>query len=361
MKKLLYLCGILLVVLFLELGYWQYTKNTTKKPLIKPNNLKNEVKITKTLFVPYWDLTQGKTYQEYERLMYFGISTNEKGIDENDAGFKNIDNFLSSTSAKINNKYLVLRMLDSDNNLIVLKNNQTQDQLITETVELLREKKFAGLALDLEISGLVNAEVTKQINSFVQKMYTALKNYYIPFSVITYGDTFYRKRPYDIETISKNCDEIMIMAYDFSKPIGEPGPNFPLSKGAKYPYDFKTMINEYLIFVPKNKLTIIYGMYGYEWIVDEKRRPIKRAKALTLKEIKKDFIDECKWQDCVVKRDPYSFEMEVNYIESKIIDTYAAMNMHIIWFEDEESVRMKTEFLKEKGIKSIGYWVAGYF
>lgn len=362
-KKLLIFCGLLIIILGLELGYL-YRIKSNKEYLIKkktPKIITKEIPVKRTLFVSSWDLTQGKIYKDYERLLYFGVTATGKGIDTKDEGYKNIDVFMSSFSAKFQKKYLVLKMLDTDINQNILSGEKIQEEIISEITELTIEKKFQGLALDLEISGLLKDDTVRQINTFVQKMYTASKKYYIPFSVILYGDSFYRKRPYDIDMISRSSDEIIIMAYDFSKPIGEPGPNFPLSKGRNYSYDFKTMINDFLIFVPKNKLTVIYGMYGYEWTVDEKRRPIRPAKALTLKDIKKNFIDKCDWQDCVVKRDPYSHEVEVNYIESRIVDTYAAMNMHIIWFEDEESTRIKTEYLKSQEINNIGYWVAGYF
>ena len=34
---------------------------------------------------------------------------------------------------------------------------------------------------------------------------------------------------------------------------------------------------------------------------------------------------------------------------------------HVIFFEDEESAQVKTDYLKEKGIGSISYWAWGYF
>jgi spore germination protein YaaH len=363
MKKLVIFCGLLILVLGLELIYLQYSEHSNKKikVIVSPTPVKKETPIHKSLFVGSWDLTQGITYKNYDRLLYFGVDVTEKGINTKDEGYKNIDTFINSSTVSVSKKYLVLKMLDTNINQDVLFDEKIQEKIITATIDLIKEKKFDGLALDLEISGIFKDDITREINTFVQKMYTSVNKYYISFSIILYGDTFYRKRPYDVDMLSRSCDEIIVMAYDFSKPIGEPGPNFPLSKGSHFAYDLKTMIKDYRLFVPKNKLTIIYGMYGYEWIVDEKKRPIARAKALNLKEITKNYVDRCEWQDCVVKRDMNAYENEVNYIESRIIDTYAAMNMHIIWFEDVESARIKTEYLKSQGIYNVGYWVAGYF
>lgn len=362
-KMLLIICVVLSIVLGLEISYIKFFRSEKKVEIAKltPTPIVVKKITKKTLFVPSWNLKEIQTYDEYDRLMYFGISATEQGINKSDEGYKQINNFLESKE-NINDKtYLVIKMIDSNSNQTILANRKLQSTIIKETMEIVKEKKIKGLALDLEISTLFNEDIIKQINTFVQDMYTSSKKYYIPFSVIIYGDVFYRKRPFDVDMISKYSDEIMIMAYDFHKSIGEPGPNFPLSKGRHYPYDFKTMINNYLILINPEKITVLFGMYGYEWIVDEKRRPVKPAKALTLKEIRKSFIEKCEWKECLVKRDPDSFETEVNYIDSQIIDTYAAMNMHVVWFEDEESVRAKTDYLLQKGITSIGYWVAGYF
>jgi len=32
-----------------------------------------------------------------------------------------------------------------------------------------------------------------------------------------------------------------------------------------------------------------------------------------------------------------------------------------MWYEDEESAQVKIDYLKEKGVGSIGYWAYGYF
>ncbi|MDO8609734.1 MAG: glycosyl hydrolase family 18 protein [bacterium] len=364
MRKLLGIFVILFILLIGESFYVGKIYVDKKKlvPTNKPTSTPIPIKISKSIFVPYWNIDPKADFTSYDRLLYFGISVNNKGINENEDGYKNLNKFvdLKKSNGQINT-ILVVRMVDSNINQNILKDENKQDSLIKESLETAKENKFSGIALDLEISTLFNEDITKQIGVFVQKYYTSAKKYYIPFSIIMYGDNFYRKRPFDMNIIKNNSDEIFIMAYDFHKSIGEPGPNFPLNRGAHYDYDFKQMVTDFTNFIQKEKINIIFGMYGYEWIVDEKRRPIKPAKALTLNEIRKNFLIKCEWEDCIVKRDPYSFETEINYIDSKIIDTYAAMNMHIIWFEDEESVRAKTEFLKSENIGKVSYWVAGYF
>ncbi|MBI4226036.1 hypothetical protein HY612_02885, partial [Candidatus Roizmanbacteria bacterium] len=102
----------------------------------------------------------------------------------------------------------------------------------------------------------------------------------------------------------------------------------------------------------------------YDWLVDEKKRPFSQAKALTLNQIREKFLQKCEFKNCVIKRDKYSHETEINYIISSPTpdeQLIYRIDYHIVWFEDEESVKSKTEYLTEKGISSISYWAHGYF
>ena len=116
-----------------------------------------------------------------------------------------------------------------------------------------------------------------------------------------YGDTFYRLRPFDIKTLSKNADFFMIMSYDFSKSRGNPGPNFPLRGKEVYGYDMTQMIDDYLRYLPSDKTSVVFGLFGYDWIVDDKNKAVLQGDAKTYLEIDKEFLTNCRYKDCQVK------------------------------------------------------------
>lgn len=319
----------------------------------------------KLLFVPSWSLGS-KTIDaaDYTRLAYFGITVNSNGIDENDKGYKNIDNFIAYTSSSAK-RYITLEMLDEEINTKILNSESLENKIINDTLAIVGQKKFDGVVLDMEMNDLLNTNVTSKINNFVQNFYTSARQNYIHFSLAIYGDVYYRKRPFDLSFLAKNSDEILIMAYNLHKSRGEPGPNFPLSGKTVYGYDLKQMLSDFLTSVPKDKLTVVFGMFGYDWSVDEKQRNIKPAEAISLNEIKKKFdIEEkgsCTWKNCLVKRDDLSKETEIDYVISEVKDSYGYLYYHIVWFEDEASVKAKEDFLIEQGIEHIGYWAYGYY
>jgi len=367
MKKILLL--IIFLLLLVVVGYlvftrYDYSNNHSKevKKIIptttsKISNGNQTVQITqRSIFIPYWDIGADP---EYDRYIYFGVTANDWGIDRQEAGYTKLPKFIQTSEGK--NTYLTLRLLNNDFNNRLLKDKNIQQLIIDETLKLEKDNNFKGLVIDLEINSLFSDQMTNEINDFVKDFYTLQKQNYKTLSLLIYGDVFYRKRLYDVSYLANHSDEIMVMAYDFSKSRGEPGPNFPLDAGLQYAYSFKTMINDYKRVVPSDKLTITYGMFGYDWTVDEKKRPINQAKALTLNEIKKQFIEKCDWKDCVNKRDDVSAETEIDYIYSVVKDNYGYMDYHIVWFEDEQSVKLKTDYLQKQGIGSVGYWARGYF
>lgn len=306
----------------------KYTNTIKKQTVIR--NKKYVDEISKSIFITYWSLIQNPNLNIYDRVIYFAVKGDENGIDTGDISYKNLEKFNSLNIGKAR-KYLTVRMTDTVENL----------KLIDESIEIAKQYGFSGIVLDLEISALFGDEIMDQINNFSNHFYKKLKENNIKYSIAIYGDVFYRKRPYDLLNLAKNSDEIMIMAYDFHKSIGEPGPNFPLNSADTYGYDMKVLMDDFLGYATAEKITIIFGMYGYDWIVDDQNRPIKPAQSLSLNEIQSNYSNNCIGEKC-----------EFTDEDGK---------RHIIWFENEESVSKKIEYLKSRGVGSFAYWAAGYF
>ncbi len=306
----------------------KYTNSLKKEIPIKNKNYVGE--ISKSIFVPYWSLIQNSNLNIYDRVIYFGIKGDENGIDTGDIGYKSLEklNLLNFGKAK---KYLTVRMSDATKNL----------KIVDESIEIAKQYGFSGIFLDLEISAIFGDEIIGQINNFSNSFYKKSKENNINYSIAIYGDVFYRKRPYDISNLAKNSDEIMIMAYDFHKSISEPGPNFPLQGRDIYGYDMEVLMDDFLGYTTAEKITVIFGMYGYDWIVDDKDRPIKPAQSLSLNQIKSKHSNDCIGERC-------------EFVDED-------KRRHIIWFENEESVSKKIEYLKSRGVGSFAYWANGYF
>jgi len=330
----------------------------TKK--ISPTNKPFSTQEKQSIFLPYWTNWEKEDFSDYDRIIYFGLTVNEQGAIKKESGYKKLKSFANLSKKE---KWLTLRLTDTKTNLLILENQSSWEKINQELENIVKEYQFQGIVLDLELSSIADKKTINQINQFVQYLYTGTKGYSnnTEVALTIYGDSYYRQRPYDLKFLSQNSDEIMIMAYDLHKKRGEPGPNFPLKGKKKYGYDMETMINDFSKDVPQEKITVVFGMFGYDWMVDEKKRPIRKGKALTLNEIKKQFLDHCQWKSCLIKRDNLSQETEIDYIKSEVVDNYGYLYPHIIWFEDQQSVASKSKFLKQKGINNFAFWTWGYF
>lgn len=305
------------------------------------------------LFVPYWvDNIDVEKLGSYDTLVYFGVAASEQGIDKQDDGYKNLSVFLKNTNGK--KSYLTIRMLESKSNFAILKDEKLQDILIAESVKLAKESGFKGILLNIEVSALPFTSLVDQITLFNKRFYTESKKQGLYYGITAYGDTFYRVRPFDIPALAKDIDQMYLMAYDFHKSKGNPGPNFPLQGKTTYGYDLQTMIERFLEYIPHNKIVVVFGLYGYDWKVDENNIAQDIGEPKSLIEIKNNFIDNCNQLSCEWRRDTLSSETEVKYVAKD-------HTKHIIWFEDMESVKRKQALLKQRGISSFAFWAYSYF
>jgi spore germination protein YaaH len=326
----------------------------TSIPSPVPSPITIRTKTTLSLFVPYWTLQDKKIDASgFDKIIYFGIKPDKQGINSTEQEVIQLKKFSDSLPADTP-KLLALRMIDSQENFDILSNIAMQQKIIDQTIEVAQKNNMRGIVLDLEITAIPFDSLVKQINKFTTMFYASAKKNSLSFSLTLYGDSFYRARPFEIKTLAQNSDTIMIMAYDLSKAKGNPGPNFPLLGRERFGYDITKMTDDFLQFVPPQKIAVIFGVFGYDWLVDEKGNALEQAQALTYAQIKQKFIDQCEFTKCVVNRDKDAAETKIRYTDKD-------GKNHIIWFEDMESIKQKQNYLKQKGITSFSFWAYSYF
>ncbi len=357
---------VLLILLVAAIGAFKILKYKINKDLAQPVHapvkiepptpvpISQKTTSSLSLFVPYWGLTSEKIESEkYNQVIYFGVAPDSGNINLTQQDESQLDNF-NKIAPSGSQKLLALRMTNNQDNFTTLKDPTQQQKIIQETIKIAQKNNMQGIVLDLEISAIPFDSLVKQINSFDDAFYTTVKKNNLTFSLALYGDAQYRARPFEVKTLAKNADNIMIMAYDFSKAKGNPGPNFPLKGSERFGYDYTNLTDDFLKFIPSDKITVIFGLFGYDWLVDEKGNATQPAQAMTLLQINQKFINQCAFPKCEWKRDKESAEVAITYTDND-------KKKHIIWFEDMESVRQKQEFLKTKGINSFSYWAYSYF
>ena len=357
MKKFAFV--LLSAIIFLAAGkFFISGKPSTILKKIEPTAQKYQnqgpvLQAQQSIFVPYWTLVRNEKIDgDYDSLIYFGVTPNDTGIDTEDDGYNNISLFLSAAESQ--QKILAITMIDKEFNSGVLRNPSLQQKIIQQSIEIAKEKGFDGVLLDYESSALAFDTVVNRISTFSNNFYKSAHAQHLSYDVALYGDTFFRSRPYNVKDIAQHSDRIFIMAYDFHKANGSPGPNFPLNGKNTYGYDFTSLITDFTDEVRPDKLSVVFGMFGYDWQVNSKGEAEDTGVSVSDNNAQKRFISHCDFSRCKVTHDSVSAETKVIYRDS---DNQA----HEVWFENQNSVAKKKQYLQSLGISSVSYWAYSYF
>lgn len=305
------------------------------------------------LFVPYWALSNSQVISvDQQTLIYFGIEATKAGLSMGESGALNLSTFTRSRGQK--RSLLAIRMINNEENFDILKDKDAQEKIIEDSILLAKENDFSGIVLNLELSALPFESLVEQITFFNREFFLESKKSDLSYYITAYGDTYYRVRPFNFTALSRDSDGIFIMAYDLHKARGNPGPNFPLRGKDEYGYDIESMLGDFSNAVDAQKITVVFGMYGYDWEVDDDGSTVSEGEALSLKEAESRLIDGCLYEFCNWERDQDAGEVKVEYKD-------ASGRNHLVWFEDLESVKRKESYLNSRGIKSFAYWAYSYF
>lgn len=338
----------------------QTSKQSTTSQVSKGAQIQKEIQ--KSLCVPYWSTTETTQFDSaYSSYYYFGVVPDKEGLlQKNEPGYTNLNLLSLSYKRKTS---VVLRMMHTDTYMPYFESKEKQKILAEALRSLVNEEQLQGVMIDLEVSYSLQTDRKDKISGFVQTICSPLQKDKKTCGIFIYGDTFFRMRPYDVAVLGRLADRVTIMAYDFHNSAGEPGPNFPLSinyeeKGQNtglYGYDFKQMITDFTQNIPKEKLEIALGMYGYDWTLNQQGTPLKAAQAMSVNLINskmKELLNDSSYRLQIFEnRDK---EKRVEYIDKE-------GRKHIIWYEDIESARQKMEYAQDKGITQFSFWAHSYF
>lgn len=305
------------------------------------------------IMVPYWTITPEALPTQYDTAIYFGITANTAGVSTQEDGYKDIPRFLHMTSPQ-QKILLTVRLLDQDTDEKILHDSELQKLIISQSVAIAKKNSFDGIVLDLEYRALAFDEVVKGVTQLSTNFAASSHAQGLTFYQALYGDSFYRLRPYDVGAIGKVSNGIFILAYDFHKASGNPGPNFPFQQLPDEQYSFTQMLADFTSKVPSQKITIVFGLFGYDWQVDSKGQSVKQATSVTTAEASQLLGSGCTLLQCRAIRDTAAGEMKTTYVDDD-------KNKHVIWWEDMTSIQKKEAYAKSKGITSSGFWAWGYF
>lgn len=330
----------------------------------------NPVKKEVVGFLPFWLLNKEEQipYKNLTQIAYFGLEVKDDGSfvrlleDQTyEPGFSNMKGEIFKKvkeNAKKNNVKLLLtlRLMQTGPIDRLLISNTAQENLINNTINILKEEGFDGVNIDFEYEGSPDTQVIKNFTKFTktltEKVHQKINGGTV--SVSAYSDSAYKVRITEIWPLSQVADHIIIMGYDFYRPSSETaGPVSPLTGAGKiYEYDISQTIKDYLRLSSPDKIILGVPFYGYDWPISSTNkygRSIDFA-ALSSYQRTKKLIAEKKLKE---NWDEISNTPFLNYIDEEGI-------YRQVFYDNEKSLSLKLDLINVKNLAGIAIWAIGY-
>lgn len=322
-----------------------------RKDLI--NNHKNMKVIG---FLPTWMV--GKTIEytdEISHLIFLGVEIDEKGNLIWDTQSKKIENETYLKQKRLIKKYggkniLGIKLFDDDKIDEFLKSNEARINLINQLKDLKQNNGFDGINVDFEYMGNPIAILSEEMIGFLDELKEENLG---EISLDVFANTIIKGSGENLNRLIEKTDYLIIMAYDFHRPgVDSAGSVAPIGSvvGDRNIMEVveKTMLSK----LNKEKIIMAYPLYGYEWKTynHDFESPVKKgwsqmASWKRMKELIKENNLEVKWDE--LSMTPWVVFEEDNEI-------------HQIYFENEKSLGIKLDLVRNNQFSGVGFWALGY-
>lgn len=331
-------------------------------------------------FLPYWNmkLTTDLNIRKLTHLAYFGIDLEKDGhikkLDNpkeqepgwtklNSKAFDTLHRQLNLTNKKTT---LVVRAMTRAQIESILDNPEYRTTAVDSILEIFTAKNFDGVNIDFESAGTYDEITRNNFTIFIGNLFSKCKmiNLQCEISVDVLADSAVKTRLYDLKSLAKYLDHLIVMTYDYYRPSSsQAGPIAPL-RGACNPnfpeercldYDVTASIADISKLVPSTKILLGVPFYGYQWQttgVEFMSNTYDKTGALaTYKRIRSLFTSD----------EISSFSAQWNTrTQSPYISFVDKDKIYQIHYEDTRSLFLKLQLVSHANLAGIAIWALGY-
>lgn len=374
-RKFVIFAGIFFILTFLIsfLSFYtfyrfQYKPDYSKpkiSPVSQPSNFPTQVLAAHASpkkvigFLPFWTMSDVdvQSLNTTDIVYYFALIIKGDGnFDKQEPGYQKLRQL-----KKINRKFgLTLANMDQDDIVSSINSATNRKRLIDNTLKLIQENDFLtyDVNLDFEYIHSPSKNMVESYNALVTDLALELHNRGGTLSVATLSDAVWKSRLYDIQTISKVADYIIVMAYDFTRLNSiEAGPVAPLFGKERFEYDVYTTITDYISKSSSQKIYMGIPFYGYDWpVVNSQPNSFvlgistSQPSVSTYKRTQETIRDN----NVTVNFDDYSKSPWVSYFDKE------SKTWRQVWFENERSLGLKLDLVNQANLGGIAIWALGY-
>jgi spore germination protein YaaH len=208
---------------------------------------------------------------------------------------------------------------------------------VAAIVDLGRSGQWAGVDLDYES---LRAADRDAYSAFVRDVATALHRAQKKLTLAVHAKTaepgdWSGAQAQDWQALGTSADEVRVMAYDYSTNSSPPGPIAPVAW-------VESVLNLAVAEVPRDKIVLGLGTYGYDWVDSKQGQDLQWADAEALAQ--KNGVD-VKWD--AASKSPW-FEYTDDQDRS-----------HTVWYENARSLKARLDLADRYHVAGVALWRLG--
>ena len=225
---------------------------------------------------------------------------------------------------------------------IVLNNPQIIERLLTNVINIMKEKGYSGLNIDFE--NVLPAD-RESYNNFLQRSVNRLhpEGFFVSTALapkISGEQIGLLYEAHDYEAHGRIVDFVILMTYEWGWRQGPPQAISPLN-------EIKRVLDYAVTLIPRNKIFFGFQIYARDWLLPH----VSGQEAETFSN-----------QEAIVRAVRYGAAIQYDTVAQSPFYRYTDEQGrgHEVWFEDARSAQAKFDTVKNYNLKGISYWALGY-
>lgn len=225
---------------------------------------------------------------------------------------------------------------------IILSNTGIQDKLLTNIVNIMKQKGYLGVNFDFENVLPADREL---YNQFLQRAVDRLhrENFFVSTALAPKTSAEQQGSLYtahDYEAHGRIVDFVILMTYEWGYRLGPPQAISPLN-------EIKRVLDYAVSVIPRNKIFFGFQLYARDWLLPHVRGQVAETFSM---------------QEAVARAVKYGAAIQYDPVSQTPFYRYRDElgRMHEVWFEDARSAQAKFDTVKNYNLRGISYWALGF-
>lgn len=219
----------------------------------------------------------------------------------------------------------------------LFENPEMEKFLIAEIINVMKKSNFKGICLDFDyISPVYAIQYAEFVNRLRNELHMINKKAYVALpSKQSDNDKGLHLEGIDYEMLGNKADAVYLKTYEWAHIYGPPGACAPL-------HEVEKTVQYAVSHIKSEKVLLGVSLFGYDWPLPYEKGITRASKVSNLQAQKTAEEKGAVIEYGEISKSPW-FKYKDNGTE------------HVVWYEDEFSIKIKQDLVKKYKLKGVFY------